>query len=108
MNTEKIEGKLDQVSGKMKESFGRAMGDDEMVSSGLADQTKGAVKETWGNVKESAASAHHDVKAKAYVRAEDLKDRASDAAHTMGEKITATAQNVRDTVNQKLDDEALR
>jgi uncharacterized protein YjbJ (UPF0337 family) len=104
MNKEKIEGKFDQVSGKIKESVGKAVGDDRMVSSGLADQAKGAVKETWGNVKDSAASARDDVRANAHVHGEDLKHRASDAAHTMGEKIAATAQNVRDAVNEKLDE----
>ncbi len=35
---------------------------------------------------------------------ESLKDRAEETAHDMREKITTTAQNIKNTVNEKLDD----
>jgi uncharacterized protein YjbJ (UPF0337 family) len=103
MNTEKAEGKFDQVAGKIKQSVGETIGNEKLANSGAADQVKGAAKETWGNAKDTVAAVHDDNKANARVEGEDLKHRAEDTAHNLREKITTTAQNVRDTVNEKLD-----
>ena len=38
MNTDKVEGKFDQVAGKIKQSVGEAVGNDRLANSGVADQ----------------------------------------------------------------------
>ena len=103
MNTEKIEGKFDQVAGKIKQNVGEAVGNQKLANSGVADQVKGAAKETWGNAKDAAAVANDEARARTDVRSEDYKGRAEDAAHNTREKIAATAQHVKDSVNEKLD-----
>ena len=54
MNKEQVSGKFDQVTGKVKETVGEAVGNDRLANQGVADQVKGAAKETWGKVKEVA------------------------------------------------------
>ena len=54
MNKEQVSGKIDQVTGKVKQGVGGAVGNQDLANRGVADQVKGAVKETWGNVKDAA------------------------------------------------------
>ena len=57
MNKEEIGGKAEQVTGKIKEKVGEAIGNQNMANKGVADQVKGAAKETWGKAKDVAAGA---------------------------------------------------
>jgi uncharacterized protein YjbJ (UPF0337 family) len=54
-----------------------------MANSGAADQVKGAAKEAWGNTKDAAHAA------------------ADSHGHDVREKITSTAQNAKESVNQR-------
>jgi uncharacterized protein YjbJ (UPF0337 family) len=104
MNTDKVEGKFDQVAGKIKQHVGEAVGNQKLANAGVADQVKGAAKESWGHAKDAAAAVNNDSQARAHVEGESLKARAEEKAHEMREKISSTAQNVKNTVNEKLDD----
>src|SRR6202021_3346243 len=74
MNTQKVEGKFDQVAGKIKQSVGEAVGNQKLANSGVADQVKGAAKETWGNAKDAAAVATDDARTRTDVKTEDYKE----------------------------------
>ena len=65
MNTEKVEGKFDQVAGKIKQGVGEAVGNQKLANAGAAEQIKGAAKETWGNAKDTANVVREDNRAKA-------------------------------------------
>jgi uncharacterized protein YjbJ (UPF0337 family) len=104
MNTEKIEGKFDQVAGKIKQHVGEAVGNDRLANSGVADQVKGVAKETWGNAKDTANAVHNDARVEARAEGNDLHARSNDTADNLRDKVASTARNVRDTVNEKLDD----
>jgi uncharacterized protein YjbJ (UPF0337 family) len=104
MNTEKIEGKFDQVAGKIKQGIGEAVGSQKLANAGTAEQIKGAAKETWGKAKNTADVVLDDNRSKAGAEVEDLKYRAENAAHDVREKVTTTAQNIKNKVNEKLDD----
>ena len=103
MNTEKIEGKFDQVAGKIKQGIGEAVGNQKLANAGAAEQVKGVAKETWGNAKDTANVVREDNRARAATKKEDLKYRAEDSAHNAREKTTNTAQNIKEKVNEKLD-----
>jgi uncharacterized protein YjbJ (UPF0337 family) len=103
MNTDKAEGKFDQVAGKIKQRVGEAVGNQKLANAGAAEQIKGSAKETWGHAKDAANAVHDDSQARAHVEGEGFKARAEEKAHEAREKITSTAQNVKDKVNQKLD-----
>ncbi len=104
MNTEKIEGKFDQVAGKIKQGVGEAVGNQKLANAGAAEQIKGAAKETWGHAKDAVNTVNDDAQARTQVEGESLKMRTEEKAHEMREKITSTAQNVKNKMNEKLDD----
>jgi uncharacterized protein YjbJ (UPF0337 family) len=103
MNKEKVEGKFDQVAGKIKQSVGEAVGNDRLANSGVAEQVKGAAKETWGAAKDTAAVVHDDTRVRARAEGETMESKSKDAAHNVREKIATTAQNIKDNVTEKLD-----
>ncbi len=81
MNSDQVKGKAEQVMGKIKQGTGEAVGNDSLANRGVAEQVKGAARETWGNVKDAAQSEHkhHADEARDHVvrKTEDLKDRAN-------------------------------
>ena len=87
MNTEKVEGKFDQVAGKIKQSVGEAVGNQKLANAGAAEQIKGVAKETWGNAKDTADAVRDDNATTAAAQRDDLKYRAETSAHDMREKI---------------------
>jgi uncharacterized protein YjbJ (UPF0337 family) len=103
MNTQKVEGKFDQVAGKIKQSVGEAVGNQKLANAGAAEQIKGVAKETWGNAKDTADVVRDDTRSQAAAKGQDRKYRAETAAHNAREKITETAHNIKDKVNEKLD-----
>jgi uncharacterized protein YjbJ (UPF0337 family) len=104
MNTEKVEGKFDQVAGKIKQGVGEAVGNQKLANAGAAEQIKGAAKETWGHAKDAANAVHDDSQERARVEGEGFKARAEEKAHEAREKITSGAQNLKEKVSEKLDD----
>ena len=56
-NEDQVKGKWDQAKGTVKETVGRAIGDDDMDSSGQTDQIKGNVREGYGDAKEAVEDA---------------------------------------------------
>jgi uncharacterized protein YjbJ (UPF0337 family) len=104
MNTEKIEGKFDQVAGKIKQGVGEAVGNQKLANAGAAEQIKGAAKETWGHAKDAANTVNDETRARTQVEGENLKMRTEEKAHEMRDKITSTAQNIKNKMNDKFDD----
>ena len=52
MDKKNLEGGLDNIKGKVKETVGVATGDRELEGEGKLDQVKGKVKEGLGNLRE--------------------------------------------------------
>ena len=57
---DKLKGKVNEVKGGAKESYGRETGNDEIAAEGQMDQAKGKGQGVVGEVKEAA----HDIKDK--------------------------------------------
>jgi uncharacterized protein YjbJ (UPF0337 family) len=53
MADDKVEGKIDQASGNVKEGVGKVTGDDDLKNKGKAQQVEGDVKEGFGKVKDA-------------------------------------------------------
>ncbi len=92
MNKSNVSGKLDQAVGSVKQAVGEAVGNEKLANKGAAQQVKGEVKETWGNVKDSANEAHATAQTKAHADGHDLRD-----------KVTTAAENAKRSVSEKLD-----
>ncbi|WP_260706045.1 CsbD family protein [Edaphobacter flagellatus] len=97
MNKETLEGKFDQVAGAVKQKVGETVGNQKLASSGVADQVKGAAKETWGKAKDAATSS--DTEAKVH----DMKQHAEEKLDEAREKVVDTAQNIKNKINEKID-----
>jgi uncharacterized protein YjbJ (UPF0337 family) len=54
MNQAQIKGKFNQLSGKIKETWGRLSADDIALANGKRDQFFGKVEEIYGTAKEDA------------------------------------------------------
>ena len=57
MGDDKVKGKVDQVTGKMKEGVGAATGDESLEQEGKTDQAKGHLKEGVGKLKDAVHDA---------------------------------------------------
>jgi uncharacterized protein YjbJ (UPF0337 family) len=91
MDKDRVEGKFDQGIGKAKEKLGEAIGNQKLANEGVADQVKGAAKETWGNAKDAARTTHdrHMVEAEGTANAnrEGFTDRVAEMKKKANEKI---------------------
>lgn len=104
MNSDTAAGKFDQLKGKAKQSVGEALGNQRLANSGAADQVKGAVREAWGNVKDAAHALADEAHACCSTQHTEAVQNAADTAHDVRERITSTAQNVKNAVNAKSED----
>jgi uncharacterized protein YjbJ (UPF0337 family) len=99
MNKSHVTGGIDKAVGKVKEAVGNAINNQKLANEGAAQQVCGEARETWGNVKDSAAELHKTVRAKA----DDVKVRTRDDQQTMRDKVTSTATRVKEDIAGKLD-----
>ena len=67
MNKDTVTGKAEQVAGKVKQSFGEAVGNQKIANSGAAEQIKGAARETWGKTKDTAKDVADSQRADAFI-----------------------------------------
>jgi uncharacterized protein YjbJ (UPF0337 family) len=91
MDKDQVSGKFDQTIGKAKEKLGDAVGNQKLANQGVADQVKGAAKETWGNAKDAARTTHDrhvaETKDSARVQRENVSDKVSEMKKKANDKI---------------------
>jgi uncharacterized protein YjbJ (UPF0337 family) len=61
MDKKKIEGELDRIKGRVKETVGVATGDRELEGEGKLDQVKGKIKDIAGKVREGVKDKIDDL-----------------------------------------------
>lgn len=57
MNKDQVEGRAEDVKGKIKEAVGDAVGNDRLKSEGQVDQVAGKTQATVGDAKEKVKDA---------------------------------------------------
>ena len=87
-----VKGKMNEAVGSAKQSFGEAIGNDKLANEGAAEQVKGHAQEAWGSVKEGFNE-----------KTEYRKPEAEHESHDIREKITSTAQNVKEHIQAGVD-----
>jgi uncharacterized protein YjbJ (UPF0337 family) len=80
-----VSGKVEQAVGKAKQSVGEALGNDKLANQGVADQAKGAAKQTWGNAKDAAKQVQHPHQNVATDKAHERRNKISQSAKRQGE-----------------------
>ncbi len=53
MDKDRVEGKMEDIKGKVKRQVGEWTGDEQAQSEGAADQAKGKIQNAWGKVKDA-------------------------------------------------------
>ncbi len=53
MDHDRVEGKVDDVKGRIKRQVGEWTGDEQAQSEGAADQAKGKIQNAWGKMKDA-------------------------------------------------------
>ena len=74
MDKDRIKGKMDEMAGRAKRQVGEWTGDTETQGKGAAEEVKGKVQNAWGNVKDAARGAKHDVEREADKENRDIED----------------------------------
>ena len=95
MNESNVSGKFDQVVGKIKQGVGEAVGNENLANQGAADQVKGNVKETWGDVKDATGNPQRS-------DAGSNPQTSSDTGHNVRDSITSAAENTKASVQNAL------
>lgn len=62
MDKDRIEGKVDDVKGRVKRQVGEWTGDSELQAEGTMDQAKGKVQNAFGKAKDAVRDMADDVK----------------------------------------------
>jgi len=90
MNWDQIEGKWKQVSGNFREKWGRLTDDDLIAINGRRDQLVGKVQERYGLAKEAAEKQVDEFirtfKSSKDLTREDIDRRERERAHGAGKK----------------------
>jgi uncharacterized protein YjbJ (UPF0337 family) len=61
MNRDELDGKVDKLKGKTKQTIGRATDDPDLIDEGVADETSGEVQEGYGKARRKVGEAIEDV-----------------------------------------------
>ena len=101
MDKDRIEGKFDQGIGKAKEKVGEAIGNQKLANQGVADQVKGAAKETWGNAKDAARTTHDRHAAETETAANADRESLTDKVAELKKKANAKIEDFKDRERAK-------
>jgi uncharacterized protein YjbJ (UPF0337 family) len=58
-----VNGKFNEIAGKVKQTVGETVGNDKLANEGAAQQVKGHVEQAWGTVKGVVEDKVAEVKA---------------------------------------------
>lgn len=61
MNKDELDGKVDQLKGKVKQAVGSATDDQRLHEQGVADEAAGTVEEGFGKARRKVGEALHEV-----------------------------------------------
>jgi uncharacterized protein YjbJ (UPF0337 family) len=61
MNRDELEGKAEQIKGKIKQAAGDLTDDEDLHGEGVADEAEGNVQEGFGKVRRKAGEALEDI-----------------------------------------------
>jgi uncharacterized protein YjbJ (UPF0337 family) len=101
MDKDRVSGKFDQTVGKAKEKLGDAIGHDRLANEGVADQVKGAAKETWGNMKDAARTTNDR-------RTAEREDAATADRERVSDKVSEMKKTANDRIDEYKDRERMK
>ena len=83
----------------VKQSVGETLGNQKLANQGVADQVKGAARETWGNTKEAAGVTADRHQKEAEHKADEtrvgIRDKVNELHDNVNDRIDAHKANER-------------
>jgi uncharacterized protein YjbJ (UPF0337 family) len=76
MDKDRVEGKVEDIKGRIKRQVGEWTGDEQTQAEGASEQVKGKIQNAWGKVKDAGREALDNAK-EAEHHAENKKDPAA-------------------------------
>ena len=58
---DRAEGAIDETKGHMKQAWGDLTGDDRTKAEGMMDEAKGKAEKAWGDVEDAADNVKEDI-----------------------------------------------
>jgi uncharacterized protein YjbJ (UPF0337 family) len=99
-----LKGKFNEVAGKVKQSIGEATNNDKLANEGTAQQVKGHAEQAWASVKTAASETAAEARAHAEESRAVHQNEGEHKAHDIRESIASTAQNVKNKIQDSVDD----
>jgi uncharacterized protein YjbJ (UPF0337 family) len=99
-----LKGKFDEVAGKVKQTVGEATHNDKLANEGTAQQVKGHAEQAWGSVKSAASDTAAEARARADESRAVHENEAEHKGHDVRESITSTAQNVKNKIQDSVEE----
>jgi uncharacterized protein YjbJ (UPF0337 family) len=101
INSDTVEGTLNEFGGKAKSAFGHATGDAKTQVSGAFEETKGKAQEAFGEAKAKVQDAYGKAKDAVNDWADNAPDYVQKARETGRQYAEKGGQAVRDTVTEQ-------
>lgn len=101
INSDTVEGTLNEFGGKAKGAFGDVTGDTKTQVSGAFDETKGKAQEAFGDAKAKVQDAYGKAKDAVNDWADNAPDYVQKARETGKQYAEKGGQVVRDTVQEQ-------
>jgi uncharacterized protein YjbJ (UPF0337 family) len=89
-----LHGKVDEATGKLKQSVGEVTGNESLANKGAAQEIKGHVEQAWAAVKESVKETH-----------DRHRPELEQHGHDIREKLVSTAQNAKERIQHAVSPE---
>jgi uncharacterized protein YjbJ (UPF0337 family) len=99
MSEDTVAGKLKNLGGKIEQATGEAIGNQNLANKGAADRVKGAAQETWGKTKDAV----NDLGTHSRVESSEARADAHESAHNVRSGIAGTAEHVKDSISDGID-----
>ncbi len=80
MDKDRVEGKVEDVKGRIKRQVGEWTGDEETQAEGAAQQVKGKIQNAWGKVKDAGRDVLDNHKDPEPVEPEHINHKKDDSA----------------------------
>lgn len=94
MDSNRVEGSVEQMKGAAKEFAGDALGDSKLSMEGKADQVAGKVQNTIGGIADTVSQAGNDALKVAKDATSDISEQVSDAASAATKQVKTFASEL--------------
>ena len=102
MNESNVGGKFDEITGKIKQGIGEAIGNEKLANEGAGQEVKGHAKETWGNVKDAASDFGNSAGTTTTTGSVGTETHTTTTGSGIRQDVTNAAEHAKDSISRGL------